>query len=85
MIFSDCSENVKAKQHVAARLAYLQSTLQWALEAERNYSAIVRARFDMQRTVFDALERERILAGCVVLVEEFKAKKARQRSAAGAS
>jgi hypothetical protein len=26
----------------------------------------------MQREVFDALEREKILAGCVVLVEEFK-------------
>lgn len=73
-IFSDCSANEEAKLYIGARLAFLQSTLKWAKEAEQYYSAIVRARFDMQRTVFDALEREKILAGCAVLVEEFKAK-----------
>ena len=74
LIFSDCSANEEAKLYVGSRLALLQSTLKWAKEAEQNYSAIVRARFDMQRTVFDALEREKILAGCVVLVEDFKKK-----------
>jgi len=74
LIFSDCSANEEAKVYVGSRLALLQSTLKWAKEAEQNYSAIVRARFYMQRNVFDALEREKILAGCVVLVEDFKKK-----------
>ena len=74
LIFSDCSANVAGRAHVGSRLAYLQATLKWAQEAERQYSAIANARFEMQRRVFDALEREKILAGCVVLVDEFKAR-----------
>lgn len=72
LIFSDCSANAAAIEYIGARLAYLNSTLKWAQETERCYSAIVNARFHMQRHVFDALEREKILAGCVVVCEDYK-------------
>jgi hypothetical protein len=72
LIFSDCSGNETGREYVASRLALLQATLKWAEETERAFSAIARARFEMQRHVFDALDREKILAGCVVVVDEFK-------------
>lgn len=66
------SGNDKAKELIGRKLAKLQSTLKWAEETERRYTSIVNERFRMQREVFDAFEREKILAGCVELSEEFK-------------
>lgn len=73
-IFGDASKNEKAKAYAEARLNYLKSALKWALETEKVYSSIVKARFHMQREVGDAFEREKILAGCVTACDGLIAK-----------
>ena len=72
VVFGDCAANTAAKTQAQARLLYLESMLKWALEAEKVYSAIFYARFEMQREVFDAFEREKILGGCVDALEKFE-------------
>lgn len=66
------SNNEAARLEIGRKLNQLQATLKWAEETERRYTSIANARFHMQREVFDAFEREKILAGCVELCEEFK-------------
>eukprot|EP01060_Flectonema_neradi_P004957 TRINITY_DN1327_c0_g2_i1.p1 TRINITY_DN1327_c0_g2~~TRINITY_DN1327_c0_g2_i1.p1 ORF type:complete len:219 (+),score=33.84 TRINITY_DN1327_c0_g2_i1:44-700(+) len=61
------------KQHIKARLQYLQSALKWAEQCESNYTEIFDQRFKMQREVFAAPEREMILASCTELCEKFAA------------
>lgn len=72
MIFGNGSSNKDAKLVIERKLNVLKATIQWAEDTERVYSAIANARFHMQREVFDAFEREKILAGCVEIVEDFK-------------
>lgn len=64
-MFGNCSRNTDAKAAATTKLNYLKSALKWAQESEKAYSAIANARFEMQRDVFDPLQREKILAGCV--------------------
>uniref|UniRef100_A0A7S1W8W1 Uncharacterized protein n=1 Tax=Neobodo designis TaxID=312471 RepID=A0A7S1W8W1_NEODS len=73
-VFGNASANTKAAAAAEAKLNYLKSALKWAQESERAYSAIANARFRMQREVFDAFEREKILAGCVVVCDELAEK-----------
>lgn len=56
---------------VETRLNYLRSALHWAEETEKRYTAIWEVRFKMQREVFEPFEREKILAGCVEIYEDF--------------
>ena len=72
-LVGDASANKEGRQEMDCVLNQLDSTLKWAEETERCYSAIAKARFQMQREVFEAFEREKILAGCVEVVENFKA------------
>ncbi|CUG06687.1 Hypothetical protein, putative [Bodo saltans] len=72
IIFGNSSSNKEAKLFVERKLNVLKATIQWAEDTERVYSAIANARFHMQREVFDAFEREKILAGCVEIVDDFK-------------
>ena len=72
-LVGDASANTEGRMEVERALNQLHSTLKWAEETERCYSAIAKARFQMQREVFEAFEREKILAGCVEVVEGFKA------------
>ncbi|KAG8348469.1 hypothetical protein TRVL_00718 [Trypanosoma vivax] len=71
-IFGDHSENLMGQRYIEKKLNYLRSVLHWAFETEKCYSAIAKARFTVQRDVWNALERERYLAGCVEAVELFK-------------
>jgi hypothetical protein len=73
MLLGNYSHNTEAKQKAEATLNRLRSAIKWAEECERAYSQIFQARFIMQREVFDAFQREKILAGCVEVVENFKA------------
>lgn len=74
MIFGNASDNRDGRVLLERKINKLKATLQWAEETERRFSAIANARFTMQREVFEAIEREKILAQCVELVEEFKQK-----------
>lgn len=73
LLFGNASDNVKGRLANERELNRLKAILQCAEETEKRYSAMSNARFHMQREVFDALEREKILAACVEIVEEFKA------------
>ncbi|ESL09898.1 hypothetical protein TRSC58_02377 [Trypanosoma rangeli SC58] len=72
--FGDCSTNEAGRKHIEKKLNYLKAVLHWAGMTERRYTAIVKARFTMQREIWNALERERYLMGCVEIVESFKKK-----------
>lgn len=72
MIFGNASDNKEGKLLIERKLNVLKSIMHCAEETERVFSAIANARFHMQREVFDAFEREKILAGCVQIVEDFK-------------
>nr|CCC90964.1 unnamed protein product [Trypanosoma congolense IL3000] len=71
-VFGNHSKNVAGQKYIERKLNYLKSVLHWALATERCYTTIVKARFTMQRDVWNAFERERYLAGCLEVVEEFK-------------
>merc|ERR1712093_243943 len=73
MGFGNASDNAAAKAAAETKLNYLKSALKGAQESEKAYSAIANARFRMQREVFDAFEREKILAGCVVVCDDLAA------------
>jgi hypothetical protein len=73
-IFGNATRNDKAKAAAFEKLNYLRSALKWAEEAERVFSGIHNARYLMQREVFDAFEREKILASCVAACDEFAAR-----------
>ena len=66
-------EHAPVKAETQRRLRYLESALKWAEGTERVYTAISNERFTMQREVFNAFEREKILAGCVDAVDSFLA------------
>ncbi|AAZ11811.1 hypothetical protein, conserved [Trypanosoma brucei brucei TREU927] len=71
-LFGNYSDNEAGRKHIEKKLNYLKSVLLWAFATEHCHSAIVKARFVMQRDVWNALERERYLAGCLEVVETFK-------------
>ncbi|EKG05767.1 succinate dehydrogenase subunit [Trypanosoma cruzi] len=68
----DCSSNEEGRKYIEKKLNYLKSVLQWAVMTERCYTTIAKARFTLQREVWNSLERERYLMGCVEALEEFK-------------
>ncbi|RNF15729.1 succinate dehydrogenase subunit [Trypanosoma conorhini] len=70
----DCSSNEAGRKYIEKKLNYLKAVLHWAAMTERRYTAIMKARFVVQREVWNALERERYLMGCVEIVESFKTK-----------
>lgn len=72
MMFGNQQHNAVGRNLIEPKLNRLKAILSCAEETERRFSAIANARFHMQREVFDGLEREKILAGCVDIVEEFK-------------
>lgn len=72
LIFGNHVNHREGRALIESKMNRLKATLQWAEETERRFSAIANARFHMQREVWDAFEREKILASCVELVEEFK-------------
>ena len=71
-LVGNAATNAAGKFENEKRLNKIVSALKWAKQTERIYSGINHARFHMQRHVFDAFEREKILAGCVEAVETFK-------------
>lgn len=73
-IFGNCSGKTAEKQFIEEKLNYLKSVLYWAARTERRFTAIAKARYYIQRKVWNALERERYLCGCVDAVESFKKK-----------
>jgi hypothetical protein len=73
-VVGNASANAAGRVENARRLNKLQAALKWAVETEKVYSMISLERFHMQRHVFDALEREKILAACVAAVDDFKAR-----------
>jgi hypothetical protein len=66
--------SAEGKAVIAPKLQYLQEMLKWAEETERFYTAVERARFHMQRDVFDAFEREKIVAGVAAIVDDYAAR-----------
>eukprot|EP00758_Cryptobia_borreli_P010974 Tbor_TRINITY_DN5618_c1_g5::TRINITY_DN5618_c1_g5_i1::g.8468::m.8468 len=72
LILGDSSRHTEGAFEVQKILNQLQDIVKWAEETEKCYSAIANARFKMQREVFEAFEREKILTGCVEIVEDFR-------------
>lgn len=70
-IFGNCTHKTAEKEHMLRKLNYLKSILFWAGRTERCYTSIVKARFYVQRCVWNALERERYLCACVEAVDSF--------------
>ena len=62
----------EGKLQAAIALNKLQACLKWATACETSYSKIIEERYVMQRQVYDPVQREKILAGCVEVCEEFK-------------
>lgn len=73
-IFGSCSEKVEEKAYLEKKLNYLKSVLFWAARTERRFTTITKARYYVQRSVWNALERERYLCGCVEAVDSFREK-----------
>eukprot|EP01061_Rhynchopus_euleeides_P035041 TRINITY_DN59083_c0_g1_i1.p1 TRINITY_DN59083_c0_g1~~TRINITY_DN59083_c0_g1_i1.p1 ORF type:complete len:239 (+),score=89.97 TRINITY_DN59083_c0_g1_i1:38-718(+) len=59
------------KALVLKKLSYLEAAFKAASECQAIYTVIYDQRFRMQREVWDAVEREKILAACTELCEEF--------------
>lgn len=74
MFLGDCSRKKKEKQFLESKLNTFTSLVQWAFITEETYTSIYKIRFLMHRTVFNQLERERYLCGCVEAVEAVRAK-----------
>lgn len=70
-VFGNCSHKTAEKEFMLRKLNYLRSILFWAGRTERCYTSIVKARYYMQRCVWNALERERYLCACVEAVDSF--------------
>lgn len=73
-IFGNCGHKTAEKLYIEEKLNYLQSVLYWAARTERRFTAITKARYHVQREVWNALERERYLCACVDAVESYKTK-----------
>ncbi|EPY36918.1 hypothetical protein AGDE_06677 [Angomonas deanei] len=73
-IFGNCSHKEAEKLYIEKKLNYLKSVLFWAARTERRFTTIVKARYTVQRTVWNALERERYLCACVEAVDSFAEK-----------
>eukprot|EP00759_Apiculatamorpha_spiralis_P040482 PhF_6_TR39040/c0_g1_i1/m.58426 len=56
---------------ISKKLNELRSMLHWATETEKVFTAIYDTRFHMQREVWDAVERERMLLGCAEAYTNF--------------
>eukprot|EP01059_Diplonema_ambulator_P025767 TRINITY_DN42868_c0_g1_i1.p1 TRINITY_DN42868_c0_g1~~TRINITY_DN42868_c0_g1_i1.p1 ORF type:complete len:221 (+),score=57.24 TRINITY_DN42868_c0_g1_i1:68-730(+) len=56
---------------IQRQINYFSSVVKWAEEAQDIYSEIFDQRFHMQRGVWDAIEREKILAGCTEMVVDY--------------
>lgn len=74
IFLGDCSQKAKEKQYIQAKLNTFTALVHWATVTEETYTSIYKVLFLMQRTVFNQLERERYLCGCVELVEGVRAK-----------
>ena len=66
-----CAEE---KAAVLKKLRYFEAAFETANECQEIYSEIFDQRFRMQRSVWSAVEREKILAGCTEMCEAFAAK-----------
>lgn len=66
------SNKMKEMEYIEKKLNRLRDLYEWARVTERIYTSIYKTRYMMQRTIFNQLERERYLAGCVDLVEEVR-------------
>ncbi|KPI90420.1 hypothetical protein ABL78_0496 [Leptomonas seymouri] len=73
-IFGNCTHKTAEKEYILHKLNYLSSILFWAGRTERCYTSIVKARYYVQRCVWNALERERYLCACVEAVDSFAKK-----------
>lgn len=71
-LLGDCSAKKKEMLYIESKLNYLLSLYEWACITEETYSKIYRVRYMMQRTIFNQLERERYLCGCVEAVERVR-------------
>lgn len=74
LFLGDCSSKTKEKQYIESKLNTFASLVHWAQITEETYTSIYKVRFMMQRTVYNQLERERYLCGCVEAVEAVRAK-----------
>ncbi|KAG5498616.1 hypothetical protein JKF63_02902 [Porcisia hertigi] len=73
-IFGNCAHKTAEKEYLLCKLNYLKSVLFWISRGERCYTSIVKARYYVQRCVWNALERERYLCACVEAVDSFSKK-----------
>ncbi|EPY25945.1 hypothetical protein STCU_01147 [Strigomonas culicis] len=73
-IFGNCSDKEAEMLYIQKKLNYLKSVLFWAARTERRYTSIAKARYEVQRNIFNALERERYLCACVEAVDSFREK-----------
>lgn len=74
IFLGNCSAKVKEMQYVEAKLNRLLAVYEWARITEEAYTSIYKTRYMMQRTIFNQVERERYLCGCVEMVEELRKK-----------
>ncbi|KPA83114.1 putative mitochondrial hypothetical protein [Leptomonas pyrrhocoris] len=73
-VFGNCTHKTAEKEYMLRKVNYLRSILFWAGRTERCYTSIVKARYYVQRCVWNALERERYLCACVEAVDSFAKK-----------
>lgn len=74
LFLGNCSKKTAEKTYIEAKLNRLTAIHEWAVKTEEVYSSIYNVRYMMQRTVYNQLERERYLCGCVEAVEAIRAK-----------
>eukprot|EP01062_Namystynia_karyoxenos_P075267 TRINITY_DN7248_c0_g1_i1.p1 TRINITY_DN7248_c0_g1~~TRINITY_DN7248_c0_g1_i1.p1 ORF type:complete len:231 (+),score=70.10 TRINITY_DN7248_c0_g1_i1:103-795(+) len=76
LLVSKPDENKAAEERAVIHkdLMYLKSVLDCALQTEKCYTVIFDQKFVLQRHIWDPVEREKILAGCCEMFEDFKAK-----------
>lgn len=72
-IFGNFSHHAEAVEACKIRLSFLRSMIELAETTEKLYTAIFNTRFDMQREIFDPLQREKLLAACYCQVDEWVA------------
>ena len=59
------------KRILQTYLCQFEDLVKWAFRTEKVYSSLFRAKFKMQREVWDAEEREKILLGCAKAYTDF--------------
>eukprot|EP00667_Euglena_gracilis_P024159 EG_transcript_27641 len=70
-LLPDLSDRMEERDTIKKTLGELKEALEWAQKTEAVYSQIFDQRFKMERTVWDAFEREKVLAGLVQMYLEF--------------